>query len=221
MKRQVNKQSKTEIVRKRENELLKKLDDLKHICFGMYAKIIPENLSTWSEEGVKTIVQRVAEQLATESVSACSSEGEYQFYRAFYQTSIYYLLGQCNEEDQILLSLRKLASTFDSSEFTQIEKTTFSFLLDNVRNIRADRLNEQERIYAVNCLESYKEFEIYYEQQMDPAKFSEIVSKGVNNFADKQARSCIISDKVFEEVLRIIGDACNEAYFTVYQRWEE
>lgn len=216
MKENEHNQEQMEIMQIRERELLTKLEELKHICFGMYAKIIPENFDARNENEIKGLVQCISERLAMESITPSEEDGKKNFYCAFYQTSIYYLLCRCNEEDQIFLSLRKLALTFSSVDLEPVESTTFSYLMDNVK---IDVPDKKEQIYAAYCLESYQDFKAYYEHQMEPSKFYAAVRRGVNSFVDKQMFSGITSEKKYDEVMRIVKDACNEVYFTVYQRW--
>lgn len=209
----------TEELKSKEEELLKKLEELKHICFGMYTKIIPPEVR---EHSPKTVLDRfiksISDSITDESIKAEEVEREtVLFYTAFFQTSIYYLLATCREEDQILLSLRKLADTFNTNERISLKKTAFFILMNE---ILLHARNEQQKEYAQQCKQYYQEFERYYEQQMLPEDFRRNVRNGVNAYADKNGYSCISSEQKYSDILRLIDSACNDAYFSVYQKWE-
>lgn len=204
-------------MRERETQLLKELDELKHLCFGMYARV-PANLDTLTDNEAVMAVCEMSKQLAQESVGDSKNDEKYRFFRAFYQAVIFYLLDQCNEVDQILLSVRKIAATYDADNFEPASNTTFHYMMDNIRN---SILNGRESVFATNCINSYQEFEECYEHQMEPTNFFNVVRNGLNSYADKQAYSCIADEDVFNRIISVVNEACNEVYFTVYQGLEE
>lgn len=199
-----------------ESKLLEKLDDLKHLCFGMYAKLIPQGIDKSDSRIVQHVVAGISSEIAKESVDADADPEEHLFYSVFYQMSSYFLLSMCPESDQILLALRKLANTFNTEERIPIEKTVFSVLIGN---INLDNL-EDDRSYAELCLQCYEEFKTYYNNYMIPSQFRSNVRKGLNRYADICGYSCITNDAKFSETMKIVDDACNYVYFSVYQKWE-
>ena len=203
-----------QLLKKREKQLLDMLEELKHLCFGMYAKIIPPNMSEADEWTIGYIIKGISEDLARESVVEEETTDKFAFYRAFYCTAIYFLLAMCNEEDQIFLSLRKLANTFNSGERLPIKNTTFDIM---VRDVKVDVPNHKDRKYAEGCLQSYKEFEKYYDDFMMPDEFRNNVKNGVNRFVDIHEMSCITQEETFSEIKKMIRNTSNKVYFTLYQ----
>lgn len=208
-----------EEMKRKEDELLKKLEELKHICFGMYAKIIPPEVHEHSPKNILDfVVKGISDSITRESINVEEAEREtVLFYTAFFQTSIYYLLATCSVEDQILLSLRKLADTFNTVERISLNKTAFYILIDEVF---LHTRNTHQEAHAQQCKQYYQEFERYYEQQMIPADFRRNVRNGVNTYADKNGYSCISSKQKYLDISKLINTACNDAYFSVYQKWE-
>ncbi len=205
------------IIPQRGEELLDKLNDLKHICLGMYQRVIPDNIHPHNKEEANQIVHIIASNLACESLGGPQEGDSYFFYRSFYQTSIFFLLGMCNKNDQILLSLRKIASTFTRHPAFPFESTTFYFLLDQ---IEIDKLNGDDRMYAELCLLHYENFKKYYADEMNIDQFIERVNNGVNKYADRYGYSCIGDEDKFSKIITLLQEACSEAYFALYQTWE-
>lgn len=199
----------------REDDIRKQLKELEEICFGLYENVVP--LEIENNDNISAYIESISAELAKESSDYNASSHTVSFYNAFYQTVLFYLLSMCNRDDQIFLSLIKLAETFSMNDYTPFSKTVLGIL---VKDINVSTLSENDKFFANKCLSCCEDFKRYYEYEMHPTHFFKEVDYCVRKYVNKQKYGCTFSSKKYSEVLRILKEACYEAYFSTYQRQE-
>lgn len=194
--------SSLEKIAEREQQLLTLVDELKNACFGLYLSLDEKLLVNHecNEDAVLNLVDGFLDYAEEDDADALD------LYQSFYKSAIYFLYAECNWDDRIWLSIRKIAKTFVNSGDSDFEDTVFGIMCETAK--KRTHYGAEKVAYEL-MLKELPNLEKRYNAVKDGDRLNKKIKKMTERYMDANGITCLTKNDAYQAVTEMME--CNIA----------